>query len=29
LLGKILRITSTGGIPATNPFLEAGTADAR
>ena len=26
LLGKILRITPTGGIPATNPFLGAGTA---
>ena len=26
LLGKVLRITSTGGIPPTNPFLGAGTA---
>jgi len=26
LTGKILRITSTGGIPATNPFQSAGTA---
>lgn len=25
LLGKILRITTTGGIPSTNPFLGAGT----
>src|SRR5204863_7791986 len=29
LLGKILRITPTGGIPRTNPFLGAGTARCR
>jgi glucose/arabinose dehydrogenase/PKD repeat protein len=29
LVGKILRITKTGGIPADNPFLGAGTADCR
>jgi glucose/arabinose dehydrogenase/PKD repeat protein len=29
LVGKILRITKTGGIPPDNPFLGAGTADCR